>query len=52
MSDEQDPSQRSYSWQEMADLTHTTQVELFGWCSCENTENDDYPYEDCLGATV
>jgi hypothetical protein len=39
-----DPSQRSYSWSEMADLTHTTQVETFGWCACEDGQQT---YEDC-----
>jgi hypothetical protein len=24
------------SWSELAELTHTRQVELFGWCSCED----------------
>lgn len=39
-----DPSQRDYSWEEMANLTHETQVETFGWCACE----DDAPmYDDC-----
>ena len=42
-----DASQRSYSWGEMADLTHATQVEKFGWCSCEDNEGNDNPYEDC-----
>lgn len=42
--EEQDPSQRSYSWQEMAELTHETQVKTFGWCACEDSEP---PYDDC-----
>ena len=41
-----DASQLSYSWQEMIDLTHATQVEKFGWCSCEDNEGNDNPYED------
>jgi hypothetical protein len=44
MTQDIDPSQRSYSWGEMADLTHATQVEIFGWCGCEDSEN---PYSDC-----
>jgi hypothetical protein len=42
-----DPSQRSYSWGELADLTHDTQVEIFGWCSCEDNEGNENPYTDC-----
>lgn len=40
-----DKSQKSYSWSELAELTHETQVENFGWCSCE--EQEDFPYADC-----
>lgn len=36
------------SWGELAELTHARQVELFGWCSCEDTDGE-YPYEDCTG---
>lgn len=39
-----DPSQLSYSWGDMADLTHATQVEIFGWCGCEDSEPQ---YDDC-----
>jgi hypothetical protein len=24
------------SWSELADLTHVSQVEMFGWCMCED----------------
>jgi RecJ-like exonuclease len=41
-------SQMPMSWSEVADLTHVTQVERFGWCSCEDLEPHEYPYEDCL----
>lgn len=41
-----DKSQLSYSWEDMADLTHASQVEIFGWCSCEGNE-DQTPYKDC-----
>lgn len=34
-----------YSWQEMADLTHATQVQIFQWCGCE--EQEEFPYADC-----
>ena len=43
--DPQDPSQESYSWQDMAELTHATQVEKFNWCECEQQEQ--FPYDDC-----
>lgn len=32
-------------WSEVADLTHATQVERFGFCTCEDGEK---VYEDCL----
>lgn len=35
----------SISWLELAQLTHKTQVEQFGFCICE--EQEYYPYEDC-----
>jgi len=37
--------QDSISWGELALLTHATQVEQFGWCSCE--EWAQLPYDDC-----
>lgn len=42
-----DPSQESYSWSEMAALTHEAQVEIFGWCMCEDNEGNENPYDDC-----
>ena len=33
------------SWGEVAELTHETQVDRFGWCSCE--EQEQFPYDDC-----
>jgi hypothetical protein len=30
--------QESISWGELAELTHATQVERFGWCICEDPE--------------
>lgn len=35
------------SWSELADLTHKTQVELFGFCTCEDNEGNENPYADC-----
>lgn len=39
-----DPSQRSFTYEEMAELTHEKQVAIFGWCSCEWGEKS---YDDC-----
>jgi hypothetical protein len=41
---ENDPSQRSFSQEQAATLTHQTQVAIFGWCACEGNES---PYKDC-----
>lgn len=35
------------SWGELAELTHETQVQIFGWCSCEDNEGNENPYDDC-----
>lgn len=40
-------SQRSYYWSELAELTHATQVKLFGWCACEDNEGNENPFTDC-----
>ena len=37
----------SPSYSDMAELTHETQVALFGFCSCEDNEGNENPYEDC-----
>jgi hypothetical protein len=37
--------QDSISWGELAELTHATQVERFGWCSCE--DSGTLVYMDC-----
>lgn len=34
----------SPSYEDMAELTHETQVALFGWCSCEDGWQ---AYDDC-----
>ena len=38
-------SQDIFFWSELADLTHETQVAIFGWCLCEDGEKI---YSDCL----
>jgi len=43
----QDSSQGSYSWSEMAELSHTTQVAMFGWCGCEDNAGHENPYPNC-----
>lgn len=30
-----------------ANLTHETQVGIYGWCSCEDNEGKANPYSDC-----
>ena len=42
-----DPSQRSYDYGDMTTLTHERQVAIFGWCSCEDNEDNENPYLDC-----
>lgn len=42
-----DKSQETYYWSDLADLTHETQVENFGFCTCEDNEGGDNPYADC-----
>jgi len=34
-------------WSELTELTHATQVERFNFCTCEDNEGQDNPYEDC-----
>ena len=34
-------------WSDLAELTHTTQVEKFNFCVCEDNEGQENPYEDC-----
>jgi hypothetical protein len=38
----------SISWSELAELTHATQVERFGFCTCEDLDPHEYPYVDCV----
>lgn len=33
------------SWSELAELTHVTQLERFGWCMCE--DSGTFNYTDC-----
>jgi hypothetical protein len=35
------------SWGELAELTHATQVERFGWCICEDTDGEGQMGEGC-----
>ena len=35
------------SWGELAELTHATQVERFGWCICEDTDGQGHLSDDC-----
>jgi len=35
------------SWLELAQLTHVTQVERFGFCTCEDNQGQENPYADC-----
>ena len=41
-------SQRPYTWSELAELTHAKQVARFGWCLCEDSDQEDRPYSDCM----
>jgi hypothetical protein len=37
------------SYSELAELTHTKQVELFNFCMCEDLQDgQEAPYSDCL----
>jgi DNA-directed RNA polymerase subunit RPC12/RpoP len=47
----EDRSQESISWGELAELTHATQVERFGFCGCEDNEGKENPFSDCPKAT-
>lgn len=40
-------SQVSLYQSEIAELTHRTQVAIFGWCSCEDNAGNENPYTDC-----
>jgi hypothetical protein len=40
-------SQNSYYYSELAEFTHVKQVEVFGWCSCEDNQGNENPYLDC-----
>jgi hypothetical protein len=35
------------SWGDLAELTHATQVERFGWCICEDTDGQGQLAADC-----
>jgi hypothetical protein len=38
--------EESMSWQDIANLTHATQVEKFNWCACE--EQEQFPMRIAL----
>lgn len=38
-------NEQVHYWSDLANLTHTTQVETFGFCTCE--EQEYFPYDDC-----
>jgi len=38
---------KSHSWQDIAELTHETQVAEFNFCSCEDNWGKENPYADC-----
>lgn len=40
-------SEKVHYWSDLAELTHETQVEEFGFCSCEDNEGNENPYADC-----
>ena len=40
-------NEESISWGELAELTHATQVERFNFCTCEDNEGNENPYDDC-----
>jgi hypothetical protein len=42
----------SISWGELAELTHATQVERFGWCICEDTDGQGQLHDDCPVPTI
>ena len=40
-------SEKVHYWSDLAELTHETQVEEFGFCFCEDNDDDENPYGDC-----
>lgn len=44
---EEDKGEEAISWGELANLTHATQVERFGWCICEGTNGEGQLADDC-----
>ena len=40
-------SEKVHYWSDLAELTHETQVEEFGFCLCEDNEGNENPYADC-----
>jgi len=44
---DEDKGEETISWGELANLTHATQVERFGWCICEGTNGEGQLADDC-----
>lgn len=44
---DEDLSQKSYSYEDLANFTHAEQVKVFHWCGCEDNEGGENPYDDC-----
>lgn len=40
-------SQASFYQSELLQLNHWAQVEIFGWCGCEDNAGNENPYADC-----
>lgn len=40
-------SEDTFYWSDLADLTHKTQVDIFGFCTCEDNEGNENPFSDC-----
>lgn len=41
------PSQRSFSYEDLSTLNHERQIAIFGFCSCEDNDYNENPYDDC-----
>ena len=42
-----DPAQRSFSYGDLSTLNHERQVAIFNFCSCEDNDYNENPYDDC-----
>lgn len=41
------PSERSFSYEDLTTLNHERQIAIFGFCSCEDNDHNENPYDDC-----